>query len=103
MALYNIPVQKGTDANSFSVELSGEVFEFNFTFNKSESKWYMSVLRNSVAVVSGQKLVNSQDLLSQYRAYNIPQGVLSIVDKDGLFADPDELNFNESVFFRYED
>ena len=87
---------------SFAIELSGGLFVFNFTFNANENKWYFDVLKNSVHVVSGVKLVTGEDILSQFRAYDIPEGVVSIVDVTGLYADPDDLNFGESVFLRYE-
>ena len=98
---YNIPVQNRTDANTLSVELSGEIFQLAFRFNINESKWYMDVSKNDSVIVAGVKLVESDDLLSQYRAYDIPKGAISVVDKDGLFQDPDGSNFGESVFLRY--
>jgi len=103
MSLYNIPVQNRTDANSMSISLSGELFELKFRFNANEQKWYMSILKESARVVSGVKLVASADLLFQYAAYNIPSGKMSVVDVDGNYADPNETNFGESVFLRYED
>lgn len=102
MSIYNIPVKDTTDANSFAVELSGDIFVFNFRFNENENKWYFDVIKNSINILLGIKLVNSEDLLSQFIAYDIPQGIISIVDVEGLYADPDDLNFGESVFLRYE-
>lgn len=103
MSIFNIPVQSRTDANSLSVELSDVVFQLNFRFNLNESKWYMDIVQDNEHIVSGIKLVESDDLLSQYRAYDVPSGKILIVDKDGLFKDPNETNFGESVFLRYDD
>ena len=86
--IFNIPVQNRTDANSLAVELSGVIFTLNFKFNANESKWYMDIIRNNDHVVSGIKLVESDNLLSQYRSYDVPTGVIQIVDKDGLYKDP---------------
>lgn len=101
--IFNIPVQNRTDANTLSVELSGDIFTLAFRFNANELKWYMDIIKNNEHVVSGVKLVESTDLLSQYRSYDVPAGQISIVDKDGLFKDPDDTNFGESVFLRYDD
>lgn len=103
MSIFNIPVQSVTDANSIAVELSGFIFELKFRFNANEGMWYMTLKKNDVEIVSNVKLVSTDDLLSQYTAYDVPQGVLSIVDQDGLYADPNNLNFGESVFLRYDD
>lgn len=103
MSVFNIPVQNRTDANRLSVELSDEIYEFSFKFNANESMWYMSIIKNSVDIVSAVKLVASDDLLAQFRAYDVPHGTIKIVDKDGHFADPNESNFGESVFLRYDD
>ena len=103
MSVFNIPVQNRTDANRLSVELSGEIFEFAFKFNANESMWYMDVIKNSITIVAAVKLVSSDDLLTQFRAYDIPAGKITIVDKDGFYADPNETNFGESVFLRYDD
>ena len=103
MSVFNIPVQNRTDANTLSVELSGVIFTLAFRFNANESKWYMDIIRNNVNVVSGVKLVESVDLLAQYRSYDVPAGQILIVDKDGLYKDPDAENFGESVFLRYDD
>lgn len=103
MSLYNIPVKSGTDANSLSIALSGEFFLLTFKFNRNEQKWYMDIENEAGTVVLGIKLVAVDDMLEQYRAYDVPAGVMSVVDKDGLYADPNETNFGESVFLRYED
>lgn len=103
MSIYNIPVKDRTDANSLSVELSGIVFLLTFKFNRNELKWYMDIESDLGHVVSGVKLVAGDDLLQQYRAYDVPSGAISIVDKNGLYTDPDAENFGESVFLRYED
>ncbi len=103
MTVFNIPVQNRTDANTLEVDLSGVIYKLAFNFNANESKWYMDLIKNDVQIVSGIKLVSSSNLLSQYRAYDVPVGNLFVFDKNGLFADPDETNFGESVFLRYDD
>ncbi len=103
MTIYNIPVQNNIDANNLSVSLSGDIYELAFRFNSNESKWYMDVIKNLNVILSGIKLVSSNDLLAQFKAYDIPFGRLFIFDKNGLFSDPDGSNFGESVFLRYDD
>lgn len=103
MSIFNIPVQNRTDANRLTVELSGVFYELRFLFNGNESLWYMSLIKNSIEIVSGIKLVSGDNLLSQFRAYDVPDGRLYIEDQDGKYADPGEFNFGESVFLRYDD
>ena len=100
---YSIPVSKETDAYSQSVELDGEVFELSFHYNKREDKWYMRVSRNNQIVVDGIKLVHGDDLLSQYHAYDVPKGKLSIVDASGLFQDPGSVEFGNTIQLQYDE
>jgi len=103
VSVFNIPIQNRTDANRLTVELSGVFYELRFLFNANESLWYMSIIKDSIEIISAIKLVSGDNLLSQFRAYDIPAGKLFIEDKDGLYSDPNEANFGESVFLRYDD
>jgi len=103
VSIFNIPVQNRTDANRLTVELSGAFYELRFLFNANESLWYMDLIKDSVAIVSAIKLVSGDNLLAQFKAYDVPAGRLFIEDKDGLYSDPNETNFGESVFLRYDD
>jgi len=100
---FNIPVNKQTDAYSQSVNLDGQVFELSFHYNKRENKWYLKLSRNSVIIIDSLKLVHGTDLLAQYRAYDVPKGILSIVDSSGLFQDPSLLEFGSTIQLQYDD
>ncbi len=98
-----VPVNKQTDAYSQSIELDGQVFDLSFHFNKREDKWYLRISRNDAIIIDSLKLVHSTDLLSQYRAYNVPKGVLSVVDSSGLFQDPSSSEFGNTIQLQYDD
>jgi len=103
MSIFIIPVQNRTDANILTIELSGDFYQLKFEFNANEMMWYMSIIKGTIEIISSVKLVSSDDLLSQFRAYDIPKGKIFVEDKDGLFSDPNEENFGESVFLKYDD
>lgn len=100
---FSIPVKKRTDAYSESIELNGQVFDFSFHYNNREDHWYIEISRSGALVISGLKLVNSTDLLAQYLAYDVPKGILSIVDSSGLFQDPSSLEFGNTIQLQYDD
>jgi len=98
-----IPVNKQTDAYSQSVALDGEVFDLSFHFNKREDRWYMRISRGDAIIIDSLKLVHGTDLLAQYRAYDVPKGILSIVDASGLFQDPSLLEFGSTIQLQYDE
>lgn len=100
---FSIPVNKQTDAYSQSIELDGQVFNFSFHFNKREDKWYLKISRNDAIIIDSLKLVHGTDLLKQYRAYNVPKGILSVVDSSGLFKDPSSSEFGNTIQLQYND
>jgi len=100
---FNIPVNKQTDAYSMSIELDGQVYDLTFHYNAREDRWYLRVSRNNTIVVDGVKLVHGTDLLSQYRAYDVPAGILSIVDSSGLFNDPSSSEFGNTIQLQYDE
>lgn len=100
---YTIPVRNTTDTYLFAVELSGKVFDMRLHYNQRESHWYLDVARNGDDIVQGIKLVHTDDLLSQFRAYEIPEGKLIVHDITGAYRDPDADNFGETVLLQYED
>lgn len=100
---YTIPVRTTTDTYLFAVELTGKVYDMRLHYNQRETHWYLDISRNDTDIVKGVKLVHSDDLLSQFRAYDIPEGKLIIYDITGNYRDPDADNFGENVLFQYED
>lgn len=100
---FTIPVRNTTDTYLFAVELSGKVYDMRLHYNLRESHWYLDVSRNGSDIVKGVKLVHSDDLLSQFRAYEIPEGKLIVYDITGAYRDPDADNFGETVLLQYED
>lgn len=100
---FNIPVNKETDAYSMSVEMDNKVYDLTLHFNAREDRWYLRVSRNDVIVVDGIKLVHGTDLLSQYRAYDVPAGILSIVDSSGLYQDPSSSEFGNTIQLQYDE
>lgn len=100
---YTIPVRTSTDPYRFSVELSGKVFDLRIHYNLREKHFYCDFIHNDNNILTGVKLVHSDDLLSQYRAYDIPDGKIIVHDITGQYRDPDSTNFGETVLLQYED
>lgn len=104
MATYTIPLPIGLQSFTQQVELDGKVYDLLFKYNARESRWYMTIARNDVTLLSGLKLVHGSDLLSQFKyVEDIPKGLLAIVDLNSLYADPDADTLGQTVVMRYTD
>lgn len=104
MATLTIPVRLGVEAFNQTVELDGKYYRLSFYYNLRDQHWYLTIARETVDLVSGIKLVNTNDLLYQFRHIeDIPQGVLFITDTKGLYRDPDAVDFGSTILLKYTD
>lgn len=104
MSTFIIPVSDTTDPFDLQVELDGRVYDLYFRWNSRDIHWVMDIGRDGTVLVYGIKLVNSPDVLIQFRRISdMPDGVLFIDDLDGLDNDPDDLNFGDRVVLKYTD
>lgn len=104
MTIWTIPVQSGTDAFAEQVELDEKVYDLTFRWNARDAHWFLSIGLEGVNLISGIKLVASDDLLAfARRIEHLPSGRLFISDLDGFDRDPDETLFGDRVVLLYDD
>ncbi len=107
MATLQIPVRVTPAANTMTVALEGLYYKLSFRFNARANHWYMSIKHNDVVVVSGIKVVSSEDLLSQLAHMQVdsrlPPGTFIVRDVSGADRDPDQDNFGDEVVLLYEE
>jgi len=102
MNVFIIPVSDTIDPFDQQTELDGVIYDMTFRWNSRDRSWHMDVGRDGIVLVSGVKLIETSDVLSQYQRINgLPVGVMSVVDLDGLGADPDDVNFGDRVVMQY--
>ena len=58
------------------ITLSGSEYEFFFNFNTRDSRWRLSIKQGNTSIVSGIKIVESQDLLGRYLLEGFSHGNL---------------------------
>lgn len=104
MSALTITVPPGQlQAFTQEVELDGKVYELSFRYNRRESKWYVTLIRNGAALVSNIKVVHGADLFSQFKYIeDMPQGNVLVEDINGRDRDPDADSFGSTVFMRYQ-
>jgi hypothetical protein len=104
MARFIIPVQPTTDPFSQQVELDGLIYDLTFLWNARDVHWSLTVGREDVVLIDEVKLVIIDDLLAQYRRIeDLPPGIFSVIDLDGLDRDPDDTLFGDRVLLIYEE
>lgn len=102
MNIFIIPVSDTVDPFEQQIELDGVVYDMTFHWNPRGDAWSMDVGRDGNVLISGVKLIETSDVLSQYqRIGGLPAGAMSVVDLDGLGADPDDTNFGDRVVIQY--
>jgi hypothetical protein len=83
MAL-TIPTRTDTGRYRFSIELSGVVFVFVFSFNRRDDHWYFDLLDNAgEAIRSGVRVTPNFPLLRQLVQQGRPDGLLFAIDPQG--------------------
>lgn len=102
--IWNIPVRATTDAFAQQVELDGVIFDLAFRWNPRDAHWALDVGRGGTVLLAGVKLVNTSDILSEYRRVaGLPAGRLFVTDLDGRFRAPDATLFGTRVVLQYQD
>lgn len=108
MATYRIPLTVSDNANPYRLTLTfeGVTFTLALRFNLRDDHWYMDVLQGNTVVLSGVKLVNSDDLLGQFAHMKVdsrlPPGTFRVVDvSTSLRHDPDVSTLGDLVQLWY--
>lgn len=104
MAFFIIPVPAEVIPFDSQVELDGTLFLLKFRYHSRDGFWRITIIRAGVVILSFIKLVHTNDLLAQYRHLeNLPLGTIIISDQNLGDADPDAINFGDSVLLMYQD
>lgn len=101
--IFEIPLPKNNDNFKLEVELSGNVFKFDFLWNV-RGEFYSLGVENAL----GERLINvplnsDQVLLSRFRQQNLPQGDLFIKDVTGKQANVLRELLGDDFVFYYND
>lgn len=108
MATKRLPVQGGSDAYRVQVELDEIVYGFRFRWNARDAHWYMDIDQARTPVFEGAKVVNAENLLSQFGHLQVdgrlPAGRLEVFDTiENSFRDPDQDTFGDTVLMLYHE
>lgn len=83
----------------YSTTLSGQEYILRFTYNTVSATWQMSVTDyTGTPSLSGVTLVTAYPLNDIYKAFNLPDGVLVVVQQsEGSLLTPSRHSFSEGV------
>jgi hypothetical protein len=81
----------------YSTTLSGNEYILRFVWNTVSESWYMYVTDYlGDNVVHGVRLVSSKPLIDIYKSFNLPDGILAVVQlKEGQLETPSRYSFSE--------
>lgn len=101
---FEIPVPQSVVPFNQEVTLDDEVYRMEFRYNLRDEAWRMTLSRSGTVLLRNLKVVNSEDLLAQFRHdENVPQNALRVIDLDGRFKDPGATDFGDRVLMVYEE
>lgn len=104
MAFFIIPVPTETIPFDSQVELDGTLFLLKFRYYFRDGFWRLTIVRAGAILISTVKIVNTFDLLAQYKHIeDLPKGKIIVSDQNLNRADPGSTNFGDNVLLMYED
>ena len=104
MAFFTIPIPAEIIPFEEQVELDGTLYTFRFRYYSRDGIWRLTIIKSGTVLLSGVKIVNTLDLLAQYRHLeDLPLGDIIVSDQNLLDSDPDDTNFGDSVLLMYQD
>ncbi len=105
MATLQLPIRIEPASYIMTVELEGLFYDFSFRFNKRDNHWFMTIDNKSIRILSGIKVVHTEDMLLQFGYFQIdgrlPPGVFLIRDLKGSDRDPGRSNFGDEIIMLY--
>ena len=104
MALLSLPISNIRSNYEFTSTLDDVEYNLNFRYNPRSKVWYLSIAdETNTVIVANIPIYINQDLLAQYRAYPIPQGLMMCVNNSDGITEPTRDNFSvETVILYYE-
>ena len=104
MAIVQIPVDKNSPDQKFSIDLEGTVYVFRLIWNSRTGRWALSILEeDETPIIAGVAVVGDFDLLKPYADPRLPPGAIFTADQTGLAREPTDENFGDSVLLLYAD
>jgi len=102
MALLTLPISNIRSNYEFTSTLDGVEYTFNFRYNPRSKVWNMSIAdETNTPIVTNIPIYVNQDLLSQYKAYPIPQGLMMCVNNLDGISEPTRDNFSVDTAILY--
>ena len=85
-------------------EFDDAFYRLRFRWNLIVQAWYMDVANSAnVRQVYGIRLGTGTDKLRAFKARDVPQGTLNVVDSTGQGVQPTLENFGKTVILKYVD
>lgn len=102
MATQTLPTRDDLAIYSFSIDLDGETFNFDFQFNRREGFWYFDLSdATGVPIRSGVKVVTEYSLLFRLRDLRRPAGELVTTDPTGQDREAELETLGTEVLLTY--
>ena len=103
MNLVALPIKADGAHFSFTTELSGSTWGFEFRWNPRAEQWIMLVRDgNGTVLVSGIRIRVGLPLLQRFRAYgSLPPGEMIALDDTGQNLDPGFADLGRRVMVYY--
>jgi len=99
-----IPIDKNSPDQKFSIDLEGTVYVFRVLWNSRTGRWSLSIFEeDETPIVMGIAVVGEFDLLAQYSDARLPPGTLYTADLTGKNREPTDETFGDSVLLLYAD
>lgn len=83
------------------VVLDNVEFILTFDFNQRADSWYIGFGADQ-SVLAGIRISGNEDILKPFHHLEVPPGILSVLDLDGLGREPTKDNFGDRVILTYE-
>jgi hypothetical protein len=88
MAYLILPNFPTSGRHEYDIELGGETFTLDFTYDERVQSWYMDIRdASNVVIRSGVRLVADFPLLSRSKLDTLPEGALLAIDITGQGKD----------------
>lgn len=104
MSSVQIPVDRNSPDQKFSIDLEGTVYVLRLIWNSRTGRWALSIFEeDETPIITGIAVVGNFDLLKQYSDPRLPPGTIYVADQSGLAREPTDENLGGSVLLLYAD
>lgn len=93
-----IDVDKADIPHSIEIELAGEIYELEFSYNVAHDFFTVDLFKNDVPLVVGEKMILNRPLFRNRVHIDLPKVNIIPKDRAGVATRINYDNFNETVF-----